>query len=231
MDVGAGTIDTAFFYVTKEELSRTRFVFYSSDVQPLGVINLHLARLAWVRDAITKSRVGRPDVDKYLHCLESGVYSFRRFPESVVDYVPGLQYVTSQEHPLIDAEFFKKRVVAQLARCIMQGKMDHRFQASTLQAMRFFLCGGGSRMEFYRRTPAVINENCTGGLSLAAEELPVPPRFDAPNLADEEFDRVSVAYGLSWPSLGTIIRPQDIPPLPPLRRSDYRDQNVGKEMM
>ena len=231
MDIGAGTIDTAFFYVTNEERSRTRFVFYSSDVQPLGVVNLHRERLTWIRDAITRSCVGRPDVFAYLDYLESGVYRFQRVLESVVNYVPGLEYVTSQAHPLIDDEFFKKRVVAQLARCIMQGKMDHRFQASTLHAMRFFLCGGGSRMEFYKRTPAVFNENRSGGLSLATEELPVPPRFDAPSLPDEEFDRVSVAYGLSWPSLGTIIRPQDIPPLPPLPSTDYRDQLVGKEMV
>ncbi len=231
MDVGAGTIDTAFFYVTNEEHFRTRFVFYSSDVQPLGVVNLHRERLAWVRDAINRSGVGRPDVFAYLDYLESGVYRFRRIPDSVVDYVPGLEYVTSQAHPLVDEEFFKGRVVAQLARCIIQGKMDHRFQGSTLQAMRFFLCGGGARMEFYKRTPAVFNKYRAGGPSLAIEDLPVPPRFDAPRLAEEEFDRVSVAYGLSWPSLGTIIRPQDIPPLPPLRSTDYRDQLVGKEMV
>ncbi|MFO1465370.1 MAG: hypothetical protein U1F35_02835 [Steroidobacteraceae bacterium] len=231
MDIGAGTIDTAFFCVMKGDDGKARFIFYSSDVRPLGVVNLHRTRLAWIREVMKEDGVGRLEVETYLNRLAADTYRFRRIPESVNDYVPGLEYVASAAHPLIDDEFFTQRVLEQLGACIRQGKVDQRFRAPTLAGMRCFVCGGGSRMKYYRRTPDEINRNWAGGPSLETEELPLPDRFEAPNLAAHEFDRVSVAYGLSTPSLGTIIRPQDIPPMPPSFRTGFQDRFVDKDMV
>jgi hypothetical protein len=230
MDVGAGTVDTAFFCVMKGEAGRTRYVFYSTDVQPLGVLNLHWERIRWIRAALHGGDATTRDVDAYLDGLEANAYSFRRIPESVREYVPGLEYATLSGKPSVDADFFRRKVVPQLAGCIAQGKADHRFRGETLRSMPFFLSGGGSRMGFYRRTPAVLNDHWHGGLSLDPAELPLPRQLEAPGLAPADFDRVSVAFGLSSPTLGEIVRPQDIPPLPPALNTDYRIRFVDKDM-
>src|SRR5207245_2910559 len=103
MDVGAGTIDTAFFCVMKGEAGRTRYVFYSTDVRPLGVLNLHWARINWIREAIRGGSASTPEVDAYLDRLEAKAYSFRRIPESVREYVPGLEYATPRGRPSVDS--------------------------------------------------------------------------------------------------------------------------------
>jgi hypothetical protein len=89
----------------------------------------------------------------------------------------------------------------------------------------------GETEQLYRRTPEAVNKNWSGGLSLAMELLPLPEQFEAPALRAGDFDRVSVAYGLSWPSVGRILRPHEIPPLPAAQPTDYRSRFVDKDVV
>ena len=61
------------------------------------------------------------------------------------------------------------------------------------------------------------------------DTLPPPSDLIAPELPEEAFDRISVAYGLSYPKddLGRIKPPHEIddlpPPQPPQKRPHHED--------
>ena len=58
-----------------------------------------------------------------------------------------------------------------------------------------------------------------------------PKELEAPGLREVDYDRLSVAFGLSFLKLGTYIRAQDVPDLPPRSKDDYYDRFISKDHM
>ena len=81
--------------------------------------------------------------------------------------------------------------------------------------MPVFLCGGGAGCDFY--TEIFLSENGEfSGFPVKAMKLPKPDQFEANGLREDENDRVSVAYGLSFDpfDIGEIIKEDDVDDVP-----------------
>ena len=93
-----------------------------------------------------------------------------------------------------------------------------------------FFCGGGSQLEAYRDALKVCSANLTDSLHIAAfdiKNIPKPEGLDAPYLLAEHYNRVAVAYGLSYDSdnIGGVVPPSQIPNI--IRYENVKDYTKG----
>ena len=95
-----------------------------------------------------------------------------------------------------------------------------------------FVCGGGSRMHFYKKLTDGIGQTY-GARWLKPEHwaLTIPSDLDCPGVAVDDYDRLSVAYGLSRMDLGRIDVAQPLAnkdgAQPPCQ--DWRDRYIDKD--
>lgn len=220
VDVGAGTLDTAFFAVLNgRDGAPRRFVFYSSDVRPLGVINLHRARARWLLSALGTQQPRPKDAMDYLGRIDRMAYGYREVPDDVRTYLGGASIEPLKGTETIDDRIFHHGALAQVCGCMGDGKSRHGLNRDALQALPLVISGGGSRMQFYSRLSDAVNDawrrKWLGAMSVQKEQLVLPSDFEARGLSTTDHDRLSVAYGLSLRNVWEIIRPDDIPPAPP----------------
>ena len=74
-----------------------------------------------------------------------------------------------------------------------------------------FVCGGGARMRCYRRITEQLNAQPFDWLKVRPVSLARPAGLIAPGLRARDYDRLSVAYGLSLADLGDIVGSGSIP--------------------
>ena len=130
-----------------------------------------------------------------------------------------------------DEEFFNLRVLAQVqGKTLWRTWKDNLLPQSSLANIPFFMCGGGVRMAYYEQLEARLS-SMPGYTWLKAEcwVMGVPDDLVADGVAEAEYDRLSVAYGLSRLEVGKVVkalpRPRlDIPPV-----NTWRDNYTDKD--
>jgi hypothetical protein len=225
VDVGAGTVDTALFHVRVPEDGQGVLTFYASRVESNGAMNLHRARVDWLQALVPVGSEHATAAD-YLLSIAKPTDRLRPIPESVSDYLPG--YEIELEGKSVDDEFSTKRYRSQVAGSINDAKVGKGIPASQLARVPLLLCGGGSRMKFYGGIGDAINGTAGWHVSVEVMRLPVPQDLVDTGWHADDFDRLSVAYGLSLAgngetTLGRIVRAIEVPDVQshrPLRRED-----------
>jgi hypothetical protein len=119
---------------------------------------------------------------------------------------------------------FSDHVAGKVAAVIRRTKVDRyaRFPWA-VEPVPTFICGGGSRYALYRT--AVHDAAQRFPIKLETLPLPVPDTLKAQGIEDELFDRMSVAYGLSF-------EPMEIGEIVPSHRIDdagRRDQERPRQ--
>lgn len=234
VDIGAGTVDAAFFSYTKFVEGERRFAFFANDVQPNGAMNLHRERVNWLLGAATASNAPGGVID-YLNAIKFPTDRTAALPESYRDYLPGYEAACEKDVLDVDAEFFKSRYYRQVATCCRNARAAG---VPDIQVMNLpcFLTGGGSRLGVYSGIIAAINENNTIVTMQNIALTRISEDLQSPGLRETDFDRLSVAYGLSHhgadgKSLGRVIRAIDIPKPAEQPTADWRSNYVDKDMM
>lgn len=233
-DVGAGTVDSALFHVKKLG-GRWHFEFYTNHVQPFGVMNLHRARVDWLIKAIKSKGQETSTLIDELHSVEMPTDQLDGIPETLEEYIlgGGIKFSDIKHHP--DEEFFIKKVTSQVrGKTIWRTWKEGHLDQSQLTDIPTILCGGGMRMKYYQRLIPELKkfDGCTW-LKTKSTEMEIPKELKAPGLIRSEFDRLSVAYGLSFMDVGRIVKA--IPP--PVAKSDqgqkhqYTDSFVSKDLV
>lgn len=194
MDIGAGTLDVAFFNVHKDEEGDVLPIF-SAAVKSLGTHFLIGAlagktgeRLVWrdgdaaTDDETVAGRIG-----------EDRAHVSRR----------------------------RQAYLSALARTFNDAREQSRALNPTSRVWRdhepldLFLCGGGSRLPTIVEHVRLVVRDAkkVNDLSIRVNALPRPKNFLS-DMADDQFDRVSVAYGLSQVpgNVGKFIRRHDLEP-------------------
>lgn len=233
VDVGAGTVDSALFHVSVPENRDGQLTFYSSRVDPNGAMNLHRARVAWLQGLMP---IGgeHAAAAEYLAAIAKPTDRLRPIPESFRDYLPG--YEIDVIGNSIDQEFRTGRYRAQVAGSINDAKAGKGIPVSQLERVPLLLCGGASRMEFYGGIGEAINATSGWHVSVEVMRLPVPQDLVDTGWHTNDFDRISVAYGLSLAgdgeaTLGTIVRAIDVPDVRSCSPPDREDNYVSKDQM
>lgn len=233
VDVGAGTVDSALFHVRVPASGSGVLTFYASRVEPNGVMNLHRARIDWLRELLPQG-AEHAAVGEYLASIARPTDRLRPVPDAVGEYVPG--YEIEPPDRSVDGEFWTGRYRRQIAGSINDAKVGKGIPASQLQGIPLLLCGGGSRMSFYKRIGAAISQTAGWQVSVEEMRLPVPQDLADGGWHADDFDRLSVAYGLSLAgqgdtTLGSIVRSIEVPDVRPRQKQDRDDLFVSKDQV
>ena len=229
-DVGSGTVDSSLFHVKQGKGGLWDFEFFTSVVEPNGVSNLHRYRVNWWTNALTNAGAPQGLIDDL---AESKLITDQQLssPESFRDYFDGVQakFLDSVKTP--DEEFFNLRVLAQVqGKTLWRTWKDNLLPKSSLTNVPFFMCGGGVRMAYYQDLESRL-ASMTGYTWLKAEcwMMDLPEDLVADGLAETEYDRLSVAYGLSRLEVGKVVKALPQPKLAIAPVKIWRDNYVDKD--
>lgn len=75
-----------------------------------------------------------------------------------------------------------------------------------------YLCGGGSRHSLHQRLTQANNHSFYSWMRVSFRALNKPSNLDAPGLSRLDFDRLSVAYGLSFLDVSKVVKAIPRPP-------------------
>ncbi|HCW88970.1 MAG TPA: hypothetical protein DHU56_02750 [Marinobacter sp.] len=205
-DVGAGTVDCAMFKVRPAKHSE-EFLFYEKSVEPLGVTSLHIHRLNWWREVFTELESSPDALVGAIEAELKQIDATRPIPDKFSKYFYGVTVKSSPKGPLglhnPDAEF-DQRLRAQIQDGTLEkGRQSGGWHVEALKDTPFLLSGGGSRNKYYERIKEGLRHHPSlGYLRLNPKPLILPSNIMAPGLARQDWDRLSVAYGLSFRSVG-----------------------------
>jgi hypothetical protein len=229
-DVGAGTVDSALFHVKLVKGGRWDFEFFTSVVEPNGVSNLHRHRVNWWDAELMKVQAPQQLLDD-LAAAKLITDQQHLVPESFLDYFEGVRVKVGTVEKTPDAFFFNQRVLAQV-----QGKSfyrtwkDNLLPQTDLTNIPFFMCGGGMRMDFYKAlAPRLASiPGCTW-LKAECRILGAPADLVAEGIVEEDYDRLSVAYGLSRLEVGRVVKAVPQPKLNVPFVDSWRDNYIDKD--
>lgn len=230
VDVGAGTVDSSLFQVRKGEPGKWDFEFFTNHVQQYGVTNLHRNRVKWWSDALA----GKPDsasqLVKSLNKNKSHTDHHGTIPDSMDDYLTGvcLKFGKQKDHP--DSEFF--RCVTQQVQSDTLYKAKNYLDQQQLNGIPMFLCGGGARMSYYQKLEQELaNLPGTTWLKATMRALVIPKNLRAHGLVPADYDRLSVAFGLSFLEVGKIVRALPKPiVISNISTADFTDNFISKDV-
>jgi len=235
VDVGAGTVDTALFMVGIHEGKPPVLVFFANRVEQNGVINLHRLRIDWLDKAARAGEAEKAVLD-YLAAHRVPTDRLRPIPETVGEYVPG--YDIDCRSLNADDEFMKHNYRRQVAGCIQDARVGKGLSSNDLDGMPLLLCGGGARMRYFSRIADIIKETKEWSFKVEKLSMPVPAELADFGMNSDEFDRLSVAFGLAQigegdKSIGTIVRATDVPAQRPLNEPTpgSRPEAISKDHM
>ena len=220
VDVGGGTMDTTIFNVEEFDGEDT-FPVLAREVQSLGVNHLAETR---------RSRLAQ---------LAEWEYSpFERFPTN--EFIQSNFNVDKARLDEVDLPI--KIEVADAIRQLLRDTKSHRYPRAPQWSrdsgefgnpVRSFYSGGGSLTDFYANLLRRF-EREVPPCRLRGSRLPIPEDFQFASDVSAGFDRMAVAYGLSYDpfDIGRIVGFDDIKDLEQEdSKSTFRDKFVGKEMM
>lgn len=231
VDVGAGTVDSSVFQVKKVKGGKLDFEFFTNQVQQNGVMNLHRNRVDWWSEALA----GREDPASMLIIKlnkNRGHTDFNvTIPDSIDDYLNGVNLIFRDQKKHPDTIFFKKRVAQQVRGDTLYQARKYLDQ-NMLAGIPMFLCGGGVRMPYYQKLEQEL-ANFPGATWLKATKraLVKPTKLRAHGLADADYDRLSVAFGLSFLEVGKIVKALQKHNVPSIASTkDYTDNFPSKDV-
>jgi len=198
VDVGAGTLDVAVFNVHRSD-DEDVFPIFGKSVKPLGVHFLQKHRVA-------QSHQGR---------ARSGAVHLEQ--DATASSVMATLGVSAEQLNRIDAPF-AAAVLTEIQEQVRVTRTRYYPESRRwTDGLTFFLCGGGSQVALYADLAARM-ERDRAPCALARLELPRPERLEADRTADAIYDRLSVAYGLSFDALdiGQIQTTGEIDPGSPI---------------
>lgn len=213
VDIGAGTLDLAVFNVHRSPDEEYEFPVFTKSVQPLGTQFLIRNRLE------NHSELGwKPS-------------PYESVP-SATEFEERLSLSSSDELKEIDAPFEEK--IADLIREKLQHTEDKRVRRGDKMwdknGAPTFLCGGGARVDFYKKIFCRFAQRSLPPLKMRLRSLVQPENLDAEGV---EYDRLSVAYGLSLDpdNIAKIIKSQDIGDYEQEPSESDTDRYIGSEQV
>ena len=203
VDVGGGTVDASIFNVTRDNEGEYRFSFFRSAVEQLGAYILHLRRLEWLSECADRNEA--KNLVKDLAKLHDADLIPAVIPSNVKNY---MKYGKLPERT-IDTEFYAMYADMLWGDIILMVKNKKDPHSDQWGKLPFLLCGGGSEVALYKEFKEKI-KNSNSSVRLRDIAMDRPEKLDAPGLPQHQFQRLSVAYGLSFLEVGEHINPDRI---------------------
>ena len=151
-------------------------------------------------------------------------------PEHNRNYFAGV-HINVGDPDTADAEFFDKKLMAQVqGSTLWRAVHDGFLTKEDMKGMPMFLCGGGSRSPFYLALEGKLQKMPGySWLSTEAWHLGFPHDLEVNGVDEADFDRLSVAYGLSKANVGQITQALPLPKVPIEPQTSFTDRYVDKD--
>ncbi len=212
IDVGGGTFDVTVFNVIQRQ-GEDLFPIFARTVRPLGPRYLVRHRFG---------ALGLPDTDE--------ISPFDDLPDD--KEFADLCRVSVGLLAEVDKPF-QRKIRECIGNAVLYTKQNrHPDSRHWKSGLPTFFCGGATSSEFYLRLLAIFKEErCP--FRLLSTDLPQPEDLETPLLDGASYNRLVVAYGLSFDpfDIGGIIQRNDIDDMKPAPPIDYTDRYISKNMV
>lgn len=231
VDVGAGTVDTSLFHVKKGRVKKWDFEFYTSSVQPFGSMNFNRYRLEWWLKALKDST--HADLIKDIISIKEATDSQRSLPKNIHDYISLCTLKFNDETTNPDKVFFQKNLIPQIkGETFWRAWQEGHLRKEDLCEIPAYLCGGGMRLPFYKKLETALQHqpNCSW-MKMKIRHISMPKNLRADTLPEQDYDRLSVAYGLSFLDVGSVIK--NLPQSRPIQKPSmlWNDNYIDKDQV
>lgn len=224
IDVGATTFDVTSFIITGAD-SEPDFSLPYSKVEKYGSYILHKKRVYALSSIINNNCKNMVKIEN----------PASKIPDSEDAY---LKFVSDKFLYSDDIKEFKTEVTNVLCKVLTRTRKKDPNSSSWKNELKVFLCGGGSYLSFYNdfivhNAESRLKNN--GMLSeLKTMSLPYPNDLEADLLPDDDYHRLAVAYGLSFPffELGRIFSESEVDEIDFEKVNSSRYENfISKELV
>lgn len=224
VDVGATTLDSSMFLL--DDHDGLKYVFLAADVDSsLGALRLHKHRA---------HELGRLALERF-----SAANPLKPIPPTARDCLP-----EEKELEQIDSLFTDKCAI-KLGSVIYNAKMKDPMGISVDDSapsacVRVMLSGGGVGLPLYQEAVRLSGARAApgGGLGLlvrpfSIEPIPKPTDFQSHVLPQGAWERLAVAYGLSYryEDIGDFVPPSAVPRMGAVPVSPLADSYVSKDQI
>ena len=224
VDVGATTLDVCGFVLHQKD-AEDAYSILTALVERRGVHELHRKRLEAIGAILPDAHRDRLTLDDPLAVI----------PDSIEEYF-GRNHHNGRDYQEVDREFLSG-CVNQL-RHVVHFLRNKRYPNSPRwsEGLPIYMCGGGARMHVFTRAVERVSASCSkyylGVGPFRIRQLPVPINLASKDISTAEFQRLAVAYGLSFDRLaiGEITPPEMISDIPPPLVRPSRDM-ISKEQV
>lgn len=231
IDIGAGTVDISLCDVIRNNNSEYVYTSKACMVEGLGVSNLVKYRIKKVLDASNSLDENSQNlVLESLRLLDDINYGGIRAPSNFDEMFEGFRFEENKAKECIDNDFKKSIGKALWSRTVLVASEGSIPGDETWKPFPVFLCGGGSRMPFYRQIAELYT---VGGLKARFDLKKLPQPNDLFGVeAGEGYDRLSVAYGLGYWDLGLFLPDFESPQIHTIGDDSPKWSNafISKEM-
>ena len=229
VDVGAGTVDASLFKVSPSRGGRWSFEFYTALVQPYGVSNLHAHRVDWWLSKLSEAH-GASHLYEALSMTKFATDLGATLPVHNHEYFSGVELIDSDPGKA-DEEFFDKKLMAQVqGSTLWRAVKDGFLSKEQLKDIPMFLCGGGARSNFFLELEKKL-QHYPGfsWLSIEPWQLGFPGDLEISDIDERDFDRLSVAYGLSKVDVGEITQAVPLPKVKLEPQESFTNRYIDKD--
>lgn len=233
VDIGGSTVDASIVNVIKKSKAELKYNFLKSAVTLQGTVILHQKRLRWIKSNIDPHHFVYPKLSKELDNITINKNPHIALPKMVCDYLEDAHFPGGEYKENIDNQFYEEYGPQLYNNVILpvKGKIDS--ELSQWGSLQFLLCGGGSLHPLYNRFINAINMNKNIHVNLDAIKLEKPEKLIAPDLKDDDYHRLSVAYGLAHEQLGKVIRESNINEITPMgnMQNTFSEKYISKDQI
>jgi hypothetical protein len=236
-DIGASTLDVSTF-ILHENDGEDVYSILVAEVERLGAAILHNHRIQSAQKAIES--VGAPEIiakfrAELMGLSRSAFDGISPLPEIEPLFPKGCgeaikQYRSLNKEFLVECSRVVRRVIGETMR------RKNPLSDAWSRGLPVFLCGGGSKIETYRKLIPDVQERLrrTAFSGFIPSQIPKPTNLETDDIPPRDFHRMSVAYGLSFSSIdiGNIIPPAAIGDLVQNKAiRDLGDRFIDKDMV
>lgn len=193
IDVGAGTLDITTFNIYKNQEEEDLYPIFAQDVKPLGArfLMIHRQKTNGIESNKIPSSFDKIPTDE-------------SFAKSVNISIEQLQNYDIPFSNLINS----------LINGILKYTKEKRYRKATQweNGIPTFFCGGGASIDFYQHIFSEFQLK-RPPYKIIPMQLDKPSDLNAPELPDNSYNRLSVAYGLSFDpyDIGEIRKKSYVP--------------------
>ena len=222
IDVGASTLDVASFRVGARD-GEHFYPILKSKVGAFGSLMLHRERVDRVRLKIQTTLNAVYDVDPIKPLPPIKKYQVGLYEEDLQGI--DTEFQTLCYKTIGDVVAYTK-------------KNGDPFSSAWRSYLPVFVCGGGSKDKFYTDVVDSMSKKLSNALSefngFKILNIPKPETLHAPHILSTEYNRLAVAYGLSFSidEIGEVIPESKVDTIK-ITKPDFdpTDRFIGAEMM